>query len=48
MIIINKRQHYFKENQIQQFLKLFHKDYIPKTIFKKMMIEQKNIFDLKV
>ena len=32
LIIINKRQHYFKENQIQQFLKLFQKDYLPKTI----------------
>lgn len=30
--IINKRAFYFKDRQIQEFLKLFHKDYIPDTI----------------
>lgn len=32
MKIINNREFYFKSKQIKKFLKLFHQEYIPKTL----------------
>lgn len=48
MNIINKRQYYFNQKQIQQFLKLFEEDYIPKAIviYEKRIDLFKNLFPI--